>query len=51
MPTEPWTLPPHQRPRSLATRLSVLLPTEALDTTRLHHVAGLTGDCTAFMTV
>jgi hypothetical protein len=28
-----------------------MVHTEALDTTRIHRVAGLTGHCTAFMTV
>jgi magnesium chelatase family protein len=39
----------------LARRLTPMLPAmplaEALETTRLHRVAGLTGDRTAFMTV
>jgi hypothetical protein len=39
----------------LAQRLTTMLPAmtlaEAIETTRIHRVAGLTGDCTAFMTV
>jgi Mg-chelatase subunit ChlI len=39
----------------LARRLTTILPVmtlaEALETTRIHRVAGLAGHCTAFMTV
>jgi hypothetical protein len=38
----------------LARRLTTLLPAmtlDALETTRMHPVAGLTAHCTAFMTV
>jgi magnesium chelatase family protein len=39
----------------LARRLTTILPAmtlaDALETTRLHRVAGRTGNCTAFMTV
>jgi magnesium chelatase family protein len=38
----------------LARRLTTILPamtlTEALETTRIHRVAGLTGDCAALVT-
>ena len=51
MPTAPWVLPLEQRPRRLATRLSVLPPTQALETTRLCSVAHLTGSRTAFTTM
>ena len=37
----------------LARRLTTILPAmtlaEAIETTRIHRVAGLTGDCTTFM--
>jgi predicted ATPase with chaperone activity len=39
----------------LACRLTTMLPTmtlaEALETTRIHSVAGLTGDCAALMVI
>jgi magnesium chelatase family protein len=37
--------------RRLTTILPVLSLAEALETTRIHHVSGRTGNCTAFMTV
>jgi magnesium chelatase family protein len=39
----------------LASRLTTILPamtlTEAIETTRIHRVAGRTGDCPAFLTI
>jgi magnesium chelatase family protein len=47
--------PPGAGTSRLARRLTTSLPAmtlaEALETTRIHRVAGLTGDCTAFITV
>jgi magnesium chelatase family protein len=37
--------------RRLTTILPAMTPTEAIDTTPLHRVAGRTGDCTAFVTI
>jgi magnesium chelatase family protein len=37
--------------RQLTTGLPAMTVAEALETTRIHPVAGLTGHCTAFMTV
>jgi predicted ATPase with chaperone activity len=37
--------------RRLTTILPVMTHTEALEPTRIHRVAGLASDCTAFMTL
>jgi hypothetical protein len=43
-------LPSDQRPRSFVTLVSMLLPTETIETARIRRIAGLTGDRTALVT-
>jgi magnesium chelatase family protein len=50
MPTEQRNLSFDQRPHRLVTLLLMLFLTGSIETTRLHRVAGLTGDRTALVT-